>query len=297
MTARRTDVFVLVHSPLVGPLTWSLVAQELRQREIDTVVPALHDTEGSDAPYWRQHVASVTQAVTSLLEDRALVLVGHSGAGPLLPAIGQSCGYRVGAYIFVDAALPLDGKSRLNPVGSVKSPGSAGVSPVPAFGRQALGRARRPRSQWDPSTFHRPYQPRYGLGRRPSLALASHLDGSARSPTVDGPVAPVSRCRTHRAPTQSTMSRHRPALAAGAPRSASRTAPSGRRGHAASAAGRTCRCAQRSCGSRTVTVCPSASGTASVSACAWWSGATCAGCGWVRGRPLRPCAPVGTVPS
>jgi len=43
-----------------------------------------------------------------------LVLVGHSGAGPLLPAIGQSCGYRVGAYIFVDAALPLDGKSRLD---------------------------------------------------------------------------------------------------------------------------------------------------------------------------------------
>jgi pimeloyl-ACP methyl ester carboxylesterase len=114
MTARRTDVFVLVHSPLVGPLTWSLVAEELRQREIDTVVPVLHDTESSEAPCWRQHVASVTQAVTSLPEDRALVLVGHSGAGPLLPAIGQSCGYRVGAYIFVDAALPLDGKSRLD---------------------------------------------------------------------------------------------------------------------------------------------------------------------------------------
>ena len=114
MTARRTDVFVLVHSPLVGPLTWSLVAQELRQREIDIVVPVLHDTEGSDVPYWQQHAASVKQAVALLPKDRALVLVGHSAAGPLLPAIGQSCGYRVGAYIFVDAGLPLDGKSHLD---------------------------------------------------------------------------------------------------------------------------------------------------------------------------------------
>src|SRR5579875_549034 len=49
------DVFVLIHSPLVGPLTWSLVAKELRQRGIDTMVPVLHDIEGSDVPYWRQH--------------------------------------------------------------------------------------------------------------------------------------------------------------------------------------------------------------------------------------------------
>ncbi len=116
MTAGLTDVFVLVHSPLVGPLTWSLVVQELRQREIDIVVPALYDAESSDVPYWQQHAASVKQAVASLPQDRALVLVGHSGAGPLLPAIGQSCGYRVGAYIFVDAGLPLDGKSRLDDI-------------------------------------------------------------------------------------------------------------------------------------------------------------------------------------
>ena len=114
MMAGMTDIFVLVHSPIVGPLTWSLVAEELRQRGIDTVVSVLHDTEDSNAPHWRQHVASVTGALASLPEDRALVLVGHSGAGPLLPAIGQSCKNRVGAYIFIDAALPLDGKSRLD---------------------------------------------------------------------------------------------------------------------------------------------------------------------------------------
>ncbi len=116
MTVGLADIFVLVHSPLVGPLAWSLVAEELRQREIDIVVPALHDTEGSDVPYWQQHAASVKQAVASLPKDRALVLAGHSGAGPLLPAVSQSCGYRVGAYIFVDAGLPLNGKSHLDDI-------------------------------------------------------------------------------------------------------------------------------------------------------------------------------------
>jgi len=113
MTAGLTDIFVLIHSPLVGPLTWSLVAEDLRRRGIEVVVPVLHD-DGSGVPYWRQHIASAAAAVASLPEDRALVLVGHSGAGPLLPAVGESCCRHVGAYLFVDAALPLDGQSRLD---------------------------------------------------------------------------------------------------------------------------------------------------------------------------------------
>ncbi len=114
MTAGLTDVFVLIHSPLVGPLTWSLVAEDLRRRGVEAVVPVLRDDAGSGLPSWRQHAASVTQAVESLPRDRALVLVGHSGAGPLLPTIGESCDRRSRAYLFVDAALPLDGQSRLN---------------------------------------------------------------------------------------------------------------------------------------------------------------------------------------
>jgi len=109
-----TDVFVLLHSPLVGPFTWSLVAKGLRRRGIEVVVPVLHDDDSSGLPYWRRHVASAIQVIASLPEDRAPVLVGHSGTGPLLPTIGESCGRHVGAYLFVDAALPLDGQSRLD---------------------------------------------------------------------------------------------------------------------------------------------------------------------------------------
>ena len=45
-------LLILIHSPLVGPFTWSLVAKRLRQRGIETLVPVLIDVEETDAPYW-----------------------------------------------------------------------------------------------------------------------------------------------------------------------------------------------------------------------------------------------------
>lgn len=108
-----SDLFVLVHSPLAGPFTWSLVAAALQQRGIDALVPLLRDTEDSAQPYWQQGVSAVVQALGAVPAERAVVLVGHSGAGALLPAIGQATERRVRTYIFVDAGLPLDGTSRL----------------------------------------------------------------------------------------------------------------------------------------------------------------------------------------
>ncbi len=106
--------FVLVHSPLVGSSTWSLVANELRKQHIDAVVPILIDSEFDKHPYWQQHVASVAHELASFPTDRPLILVGHSGAGPLLPTIRQVLSHPVAAYIFVDAGLPHDGASRLD---------------------------------------------------------------------------------------------------------------------------------------------------------------------------------------
>src|SRR5689334_19280364 len=106
--------FVLVHSPLCGPLTWEPVADLLRQREIAALVPPLCDGEGSAEPYWQQHAASVAAALADVPADAPLVLVGHSGAGPLLPVIRQRLQQTVGGYIFVDAGLPHPGHSRLD---------------------------------------------------------------------------------------------------------------------------------------------------------------------------------------
>ena len=43
-------MFVLIHSPLVGPLTWTLVADELQRKGIEVVVPVLREVEEPDTP-------------------------------------------------------------------------------------------------------------------------------------------------------------------------------------------------------------------------------------------------------
>jgi len=103
----------LIHSPLVGPFTWQLVRDELLKRQIDTLVPPLIDHPDSTLPYWQQHAQSVAQGLAQIPRDRRIVLVAHSGAGPLLPAIRQALPHTIGGYVFVDAGLPRDGLSRL----------------------------------------------------------------------------------------------------------------------------------------------------------------------------------------
>jgi hypothetical protein len=106
-------VYVLVHSPLVGPLTWSLVAAEMRQRGLDIFVPHLRDLRAADIPFWKQHAESASEALAQVPKGTFLTLVAHSGAGPLLPAIRRSIASQVSAYVFVDAGIPRDGASRL----------------------------------------------------------------------------------------------------------------------------------------------------------------------------------------
>ncbi|HLO34323.1 MAG TPA: alpha/beta fold hydrolase [Anaerolineales bacterium] len=110
----KNIIYVLVHSPLVGSLTWTLVADQMQQRGLKTIVPALVDSPEAGEPYWKQHAESVARALALVPEDTLLILVAHSGAGPLLPAIRQSLVNPVHAYIFVDAGLPPNGASRLD---------------------------------------------------------------------------------------------------------------------------------------------------------------------------------------
>ncbi|CAN5229893.1 hypothetical protein BH20ACT24_BH20ACT24_14260 [soil metagenome] len=107
--------FVLIHSPLVGPATWALVAQALAHRGADVVVPDLRSADQGldDPPHWPRHARAVASAVEAALGKGPLVLVAHSGAGPLLPAVRLALGNPVAAYLFVDAGLPRGGLSRL----------------------------------------------------------------------------------------------------------------------------------------------------------------------------------------
>ncbi len=106
--------FALIHSPLVGPFTWKLTALALRRREQQVIVPALRHSTISERPYWQQHTDAVTWALSPVSDYEPLVLVAHSGAGVLLPAIRQALGRPVNAYLLVDALIPQDGQSRLD---------------------------------------------------------------------------------------------------------------------------------------------------------------------------------------
>lgn len=106
-------VLVLIHSSLVGATTWSRVAVELRHRGAEVVVPSLDDDDGRGRPIWRQYAESLALAVRRVGTDRALALVGHSGAGPRLPAMRSLLPHPVAAYLFVDSGLPGRGESQL----------------------------------------------------------------------------------------------------------------------------------------------------------------------------------------
>lgn len=97
----------------MGPSTWERVAAELNGRQRRTLVPTLTDDATSSDPYWQQHAQAVAQAATQLPANEQLVLVAHSGAGPLLPAIREQLQQSVVRYIFVDAGMPHHNLTRL----------------------------------------------------------------------------------------------------------------------------------------------------------------------------------------
>lgn len=110
----KNNVSVLIHSPLVGPLTWDLVADQLRRKGADVIVPVLRDSPDSKEPFWKQHAESMVQTLAQIPSETSVTLVAHSGAGPLLPVIRQSLAYPVNAYVFVDAGIPRADAARLD---------------------------------------------------------------------------------------------------------------------------------------------------------------------------------------
>ena len=99
-------VFVLVHSPSVGPSTWLPVADRLVSAGYQARVPSVLDVCEGAPPYWPRIVDAVHDDLNQVPTDAPLVLVAHSNAGLFLPAIRSGLARPVIGSIFVDAALP-----------------------------------------------------------------------------------------------------------------------------------------------------------------------------------------------
>jgi hypothetical protein len=102
-----SPTLVLLHSPLTTADAWGSLPDQLRSLGWDVVAPNI-DTDDAP-PYAGRYVAAAAQAVLGSVGSGACVLVGHSGAGPLLPQIGfaRNAAQRpVSGYLLVDAMLP-----------------------------------------------------------------------------------------------------------------------------------------------------------------------------------------------
>jgi hypothetical protein len=115
---------ILLHSPLTTASAWGTLPEALGA--YDVVVPEI--TDDDRPPYAARYVATAALKITAAGARPPLVLVAHSGAGPLLPPLGeaQRAAHRlVGGYVFVDAALPGPAGVRRLDQGTAFDPGFA----------------------------------------------------------------------------------------------------------------------------------------------------------------------------
>ncbi|MGZ4653526.1 MAG: hypothetical protein ACXVYY_05355 [Oryzihumus sp.] len=98
--------FVLIHSPSVGPSTWTPVAEQLTAAGCRVRVPSLQHVVAGEPPFWPRIVDAVRDDLGQVPADQRLVLSGHSNAGLFLPSIRSGLDHPVAGSVFVDAALP-----------------------------------------------------------------------------------------------------------------------------------------------------------------------------------------------
>ncbi|MEU9476320.1 alpha/beta hydrolase [Streptomyces sp. NPDC048191] len=99
-------IFVLVHSPSVGPSTWDPVAGHLTARGYEVRVPSLLNVGAGTAPFWPRVVDAVRAGLRQVPADSPVTLVAHSNAGLFLPVVRAGLDHPVSGSVFVDAALP-----------------------------------------------------------------------------------------------------------------------------------------------------------------------------------------------
>jgi pimeloyl-ACP methyl ester carboxylesterase len=101
---------VLVHSPFLGPASLRPLADALAAHGHPAVLLDLRPSVVS-APVHQVLVGAFADAIGEEELAGQVVLIGHSGAGPLLPAFADALEDTVTGLVFVDAGLPTPGRS------------------------------------------------------------------------------------------------------------------------------------------------------------------------------------------
>jgi hypothetical protein len=95
--------FVLIPSPFLGPGSWANVASRLSGAVVADYTAVLD--RGGD--FYR----AIAETIAAQVAGRDCILVGHSGAGAMLPLVAEAIGPSVRCAIFADALLPHPGRS------------------------------------------------------------------------------------------------------------------------------------------------------------------------------------------
>jgi pimeloyl-ACP methyl ester carboxylesterase len=101
---------VLVHSPYLGPASLRPLADALAAGGIESCLVDLRVTV-SAAPVHQRLIGAFADAMDEVELAEPAVLVGHSGAGPLLPAFAAELDELVAGLVYMDAELPTPGRS------------------------------------------------------------------------------------------------------------------------------------------------------------------------------------------
>ncbi|WP_424188529.1 hypothetical protein ACOBQX_10315 [Actinokineospora sp. G85] len=102
---------VLVHSPYLGPATLRPLADALTALGHPPVLLDLLPSV-AEAPVHQRLVGAFADAVSDAEVRGPLALVGHGGAGPLLPAFADELEeLDISALVYLDAELPTPGRS------------------------------------------------------------------------------------------------------------------------------------------------------------------------------------------
>lgn len=110
-TGRR---FLLIHSPLVGPASLAPVAERLEEAGCVAILPDLTGVSEAGRPTWM--IDAAVAAVGGRVVD---VVVGHSGAGALLPVVATAVA--APTMVFLDAVLPSPGVPVWKPEGGMRA--------------------------------------------------------------------------------------------------------------------------------------------------------------------------------